>query len=394
MAKATPLTDTQVKNLKSKDKLYKMPDGDNLYLFVYPSGTKTWKMRYVIDGKESVSMIGTYPEVSLRDARRKRDEIKKLVYAGINPNEEPIEEVDTRMTFRQASKEYLEQRDTLSDKYINDCTNILERDYQHIIGDKHLDDIKPVDIITILKGMEHRGIKTMTKKSFSLVNRIFRFAVTMQYTENNPTASIDLKLALKPHKASQFPHTTDPNVLRKILKSIDNYNGDIYTKTALQLMPYVFLRPTNIREATWDEIDFENKVWTISAEKMKMNRPHIIPLTDTVIEILNNVKNNRSKYVFPSPRNPEKMMSRDTLNMALKRMGYEGVMSAHGFRHTASTILHENMHKHNLSSDAIEMQMAHVDKNSIKGVYNKAMYVQERTRLMNWWTDYLNFLKL
>ncbi len=392
MSRVKPLSDNQIKALKPQDKEYKIADGDGLYLHIKPTGSKLWRMRYSLDKKSTTMSLGAYPTVSLKDARKKREEIRVMVSSGINPNKK--KDTINRTTFKEASKEYLDLCGNLSEQYVMDCKNILKRDYEDEIGDMMLDDIEAIDIIRVLKSMEDRGIKTMTKKSFSLVSRVFKYAITMQYTKNNPTRDIDLAVALKKHQVKQFAHTTDTEVLRQLLLDIDNYEGDIYTRTALQLMPYVFLRPANVRGALWDEFDFDKKLWTIPAEKMKTKKDHIVPLTKSMIKIIKHVDNDKSKYLFPSPQSSVRQMSENTLNVALKRMGYKDIMTSHGFRHTASTILHENIHKHNVPSDVIEMQLAHIEKNSVKGVYNKALYIDERIKLMQWWSDYLDFLKL
>jgi integrase len=258
---------------------------------------------------------------------------------------------------------------------------------------KALDDITVTDMIECFKGMENRGIKSATKKAGSLLNRLFMYAVTLQYTTNNPMASIDLSILLKKHTPKNFAHITDEKLFAELLNAIEEYQGDIYTKTALKFMPYVFLRPANIRGMLWEEIDIQKRLWTIPAEKMKMKRDHIVPLTESMIQILEMVRDGRSIYVFPSPQSPQRQLSENTLNVGLKRLGFAGIMTSHGFRHTASTLLHENIHRHGIQSDVIEMQLAHVEKNSIKGTYNKALYLTDRIKLMRWWSDYLDAMK-
>ena len=387
MSRVTPLSDNKIKSLKPQDKEYKIPDGDGLYIHVMPTGTKIWRMRYKLNGKSSQKSLGKYPTVSLKDARSKRDEYKEMVFAGDKPKE-----TTTDTTFEMLKDEYLSHRSDLSRKYLSDINALIERDFKPILP-KNIDTITISNMIDIFKSMEKRGIKTATKKAGSLVNRIFKYAVTMQYTTNNPMASIDLSILLKQHKPQNFHHITNEDAFKQLLIALDNYVGDIYTKTALRLMPYVFLRPSNVRGLLWDEIDFIKKQIVIPKEKMKMDRDHIVPLTESMISIIKEVENNGSIYVFPSPQSTVRQMSDNTLNVALKRLGFAGVMTSHGFRHSASTFLHENIHKHKVSSDAIEMQLAHVEKNSVKGVYNKALYMDERIRLIEWWSDYLDVLK-
>lgn len=388
MSRVKPLSDNQIKSLKPKEKEYRVPDGDRLYICVTPKGSKIWRMDYVINGKKSSKSLGKYPEVSLKDARIKRDEYKQQVQHGIKPRE-----AGTDATFKEMAEEYLDHRHDLSEKYLSDIRSLLKRDFYPDIGDLDLDSITTSHMIEIFKDMERRGIKTATKKAGSLVNRIFKYAVTMQYTSNNPVSSIDLSILLKKHKPNNFAHVTDINVFKELLQAIDEYHGDIFTKTALQLMPYAFVRPANIRAARWDEFDLYHKIWIIPATKMKMKRDHIVPLTDSMIKILDNVKNNNSEFLFPSPQSTKRQLSENTLNVALKRIGFKDIMTSHGFRHTASTFMHENIHKHGVQSDVIEMQLAHVEKSNVKGVYNKALYMEERIRLMQWWSDFLDDLR-
>ncbi|MDM5264662.1 tyrosine-type recombinase/integrase [Sulfurovum sp. XTW-4] len=387
MSRVTQLSDNKIRSLKPQDKEYKVPDGNGLYLHVMPTGSKVWRMRYKLDGKASQKSLGKYPDISLKDARSKRDEYKTMVQSGNKPKD-----TQSDTTFQILKDEYMEHRHDLSEKYKHDIDSLLERDFKSILH-KNIDDITVSNLIEHFKDMEKRGIKTATKKAGSLINRIFKYAVTMQYTTNNPMGSIDLSILLKAHKPKNFKHITDKEQFKQLLKSIDNYVGDIYTKTALQLMPYVFLRPANIRGLLWSEIDFENRHIVIPKEKMKMNRDHIVPLTDSTIRILRTVDKGLSEYVFPSPQSTKRQLSDNTLNYGLKRLGFGDSMTSHGFRHTASTLMHENIHIHKVPSDVIEMQLAHVEKNSVKGVYNKALYMEERIRLMQWWSDYIDDLK-
>jgi len=382
------LSDNKIKALKPKEKEYKLGDGNGLWLFVTPNNTKLWRFRYTLNGKSSTKSIGKYPAVSLRDARAKCEEYRAQLSGGIKPRE-----ISSGMSFREVSEEYLSKRPELSERYLKDIKALLERDFYPTLKGLDLESITVSHFIDIFSSMEARGIKTATKKAGSLVNRIFKYAVTKQYTTNNPMASLDLDTLLTKHKPENFAHITDEKLFKELLIAIEEYEGDIFTKTALRLMPYVFLRPANIRGLLWSEIDFDKKRILIPAEKMKLPRDHIVPLTDSMIEILNNAKNNNSDYVFPSPQSTKRQLSNNTLNVALKRLGFKDKMTSHGFRHTASTILHENIHIHGVPSEAIEMQLAHVEKNSVKGVYNKALYLSERSRLMEWWSNYLDSLK-
>jgi len=387
MARVNPLTDSQCKNFKIKDKMYKVADGGGLYLHINKSGSKLWRLRLLINGKQTTKALGIYPAVSLKEARQKREDIKASLQNGINPFI-----IEVKRDFKSLAEEYLQHRDDLSEKYSKKQKQILERNFYPLFGDILLEEIENADIINALKKMSNRGVITLAHKAGALLDRIFRYGVTLQYIKYNPMRDIDMSILLKKHKAKNFAHITDPKEFGELLRVIEDYKGDYSTKLALMLAPHVFMRPANIRMAEWNEIDIKNRVWVIPAKKMKMSRDHIVPLTDTVIEIIELNRDNGSKYLFPSPWSSAKPISENTMNIALKRMGYDGVMTSHGFRHTASTILHENIHIHKISSDVIEIQMAHID-GSVRGVYNKAIYLAERENLMNWWSEYINKIK-
>lgn len=392
MSRVAPLTDNKIKSARPREKKYKLADGDGLYLTITPQGSKRWEYIYKIDKKQSSKAIGSYPTITLKEARVKRDEYRKMLAEGQRPRDSKGNGVTKSMVFKDLMEEYHKHHDELSARYIKDNTNMLERDFSSILN-KSLDDITIEDLLECFKAMEKRGLKSAPKKAGSLLTRMFKYAVTLRHTDNNPMASIDLTVLLKKHTPKNFPHTTDPKVLKGILYSIQEGTMDIYTKTALTFMPYAFLRPANIREMLWAEIDFGAKTWTIPASKMKMKKDHVVPLTPRMISILkSSPSKGKSKYVFPSPQTNFRPMSDNTLNVALKRLGYKDIMTSHGFRHTASTMLHENIHNHGIPSDVIEMQLAHVDSHSVRGVYNKALYMKERIALMQWWSDYLESL--
>lgn len=378
------LTDTAIKRAKQKEKEYKLADGDGLYLHITHIGTKWFKYRYTINGKTSTKSLGKYPFMSLTAARQKRDELKIMVLDGIRPLEKKA-----NMVFTELINEYFENRSDLSEKYIDNNRSSIEKYFSDLLT-MELDKITPTVLIDDFKRMNKKGVVVYAKKSGGMIDRIFRYGVTLQYCKYNPMRDIDLSILLQKKEVKNYAHITDQALFRELLIAIENSICDGSTKRALRLMPYVFLRPSNIRDAEWSEFDYKNRLWTIPAAKMKMSRDHIVPLTDTIIDILGEKKEG---LVFPSPYSASKKLSENTLNIMLKRLGFGGVMTTHGFRHTASTVLHENIHIHGISSDVIEMQLAHVEKNSVKGVYNKALYMPERQRLMQWWSDYLDNLR-
>lgn len=393
MAKVVSLSDSKIKGLKPDKKQYKVADGDGLYLHVMPSGAKIWKVRYKLFGKQSQISIGKYPEVGLASARARSLKIREQVVSGKKPTTNKVVSQDS-MTFSELVKEYFDHRDDLSTNYVKNNRSYLENYYYPTLEHMPVSVIEPGHIVEIVKFMNKKGVKETIRRTASLMNRIFRYGTTLQYMKRNPMSDIDISVIVSPIKRKNFAHITDENEFRKLLIIIDGYVGDLYTKTALQLMPYVFVRPQNIRSAKWSEFDFKKKIWSIPGDKMKMDRDHLVPLTDSMINIIRTVEGNGSEYLFPSPYSKSRQLSENTLNVALQRMGYKDIMTAHGFRHSASTFLNENAHKHGVSSDVIEIQMAHVEKNAVKGTYNKAIYIEERKRLMRWWSGYIDLLKL
>ena len=366
------LTDTKVKNAKPNNTRYTIADGNGLYLFVLPSGKKSFKVKK----KGVFKTIGHYPEMSLKEARDR---------ASLNISKE--------LDFKALYNEYMEIKQSSIGKAHYKKIQGTASKWFTPLWDTLLVEIKPITIIQILKNMEKQGITQLHKKAKNMLDNIFKYAVTMGYLENNPATSIDTSLILKRHPQRHFKHILDLDILKELLLAIDDYKGHFYTKQALKLLPFVFLRPANIRFALWNEIDFEKKLWTIPADKMKKDKDHIIPLTAQMIEILNEYKDNGSDYIFPGATSKIKPLSENTLNQALKRLGYGDEITSHGFRHTASTIMYENQHKHKKSDNVIEMQLAHVSKNNMKNTYNKAKYLEERIGLMEWWSNFLVDLK-
>lgn len=387
-----PLSVSQIESAKPKDKNYKLSDGGGLYLFVNTKGGKLWRMDYTFNKKRKTLSLGKFPKVKLKEARQLRESHKESISNGIDPSSEKKHSNKKIKSFEDIANEYFEHRDELSIKYVTQQKNRLVNHVYPHIQDMHVKDIKPRDFLYIIKMLEHSGKGETAKRVIDLCDRVFKYAVTLEKITYNPASSIDKSIVLKKVILKNYPHITDVKQLGILLQVIDDYIGDVSTSTAIKLLPYVFLRPENIRKAEWAEIDFEKKQWHISAEKMKMSKAHIVPLTDSIIRIFKSIEpySGSSRYVFPSPVDSKKPLSDNTLNKAFIRMGYKNVMVPHGFRHTASTILHENMHIHKVGSDAIEMQLAHV-VSGVKGVYNKALYIESRVKLMQWYSDFLGF---
>jgi len=392
-----PLSDIKITKAKPKDKQYKLFDGAGMSLLIFPDGRKRWRLDYTFHKKRNSLSLGDYPRVSLKEAREKTLNIKQKIRDDINPSSKAlskkIEQRQNSNLFKNVALEYFNIREDLSANYMKDSKQKLEKDIFPYLGDEAMDNIEPLTMLRALQLIDKRGSNVSAKKTFSIVERIYKYGVMQGYAKRNIMLDLDKRLAFRTVKVNNLKHTTDEVELRKILIATKNYSGDYNTKMALSILPYVFVRPSNLRFMKWCDIDFDKKIWTISADEMKMKREHIVPLTNTVLNTINDMKNisyKVSKFVFPSRISNDKALSENTLNFGLKRMGFD--VTAHGFRHTASTLLHENIRVHKIQSDIIEMQLAHDVGNSVHRVYNKAIYLDDRFELMNWWSNFLDNL--
>ncbi len=395
------LTDTLIKSSKHLDKAYKLRDGGGLILFVSKT-SKIWRLEYNIGDSRNTYTIGYYPEISLSKARIKREELKALVRQGVDINKLKQEEKQATaeqedFKFQNIAESWLGNiKGSITDSFHRKKQSALEKNIYPYIGDRQIADIKRADIIECISRIQDRGSLEMAIRVFDMLQRIWKFAVTKGATEHNITADIPKKDTFKTPKANNYPFIKDYDRLGQLLRDIDGYKGkSISVKYALKLAPYVFVRPDNITRAQWSEFDFEKAVWKIPAEKMKMKAPHIVPLSTQVIELLKELKTftHYSEYLFPSDISRSKTLSNNTLNHALKNLGYDGEIVTHGFRHVASTILHEHISEHGFHSDIIERQMAHGERNDVKAAYNHAQHLRERKELMQWYADFLDDIK-
>ncbi|MEA3513108.1 MAG: tyrosine-type recombinase/integrase [Campylobacterota bacterium] len=389
MARITkPLTATEIDNAQKAEKQYKLYDGNGLSIVIFPNGKKKWRYEYTFDKKRNSLSLGGYPEIKLKTAREKTGEYNDKKNNGIDPKSKNIE-LKT-LNIKELIQEYLETRIDWSEVTRVDMIQRIEKNIYPFIGDIQIDKITKKDIIDTLLIMEKRGATENGKKVFSLLNMTFKYASTLQKIERNILADIDRNLLFTKKKKTNFAHTTDPKILKEILLAIDDYQGELNSKVGLQLLPFLFVRPYPLRHMEWKEIDLDKKIWSIPKDKMKTDIDFIVPLSDYVVNILKK-HSSESHYVLNSLISRTRPLSENTFNFGLKRMGFN--ITAHGFRHTASTILHENIHIHKIPSEVIEIQLGHKVGNSVHRTYNKAQYIEERTRLMNWWSDYLIDLK-
>lgn len=388
------LTVKQIDSSKPKEKDYKLSDGGGLYLLVKTNGGKYWRLKYRIDGKEKLLAIGIYPTVTLADARRKRDDAKRLLADGIDPNQQRKEQkqaskIDSVNTFKNIALEWYEGRkDRWSVGYRDDMMDAFEKDVFPYIGNRPIAEIKPMELLEVLSIMEKRGATEKLKKVRQRCGEVWKYAIITGRAEYNPAP--DLASAFVPHKREHYAHLS-VSELPEFLSSIDKYMGSQIVRVALRVLILTGVRPGELRKAEWSEINFDTGVWEIPAEKMKMRRPHIVPLSEQVIDLLKQIHpiSGSYQYIFPSRTDYRKHISDMALNTMIRRMGYSGRATGHGFRHTMSTILHEQGY----NTAWIETQLAHVDKNSIRGTYNHAQYIDGRREMLQWYADYMDALE-
>lgn len=379
---------------KPRDKAYKLSDGGGLYLLVNTNGARYWRMKYRVAGKEKLLAIGIYPDVSLAEARMKRDEAKKILAAGGDPGEVKQAEKQARIeavnnNFEALAIEWHEhKRPGWSKGYADDIYEYLRKDVFPYIGKRAVAEIKPAEMLAVLKKMEQRGVLDKLKKTRQACRQIFTYAVITGRAEHNPV--VDLAGALKSPKQKHFPHLL-ADQLGGFLRALNDYPGSIVTRNATRLLMLTGTRTIELRAAEWAEIDLEKGIWQIPSIRMKMRRPHVVPLSSQAKALFEEIQQitGRGRFVFPGRNDAGKTMSEASINQVIKRIGYDGKATGHGFRHTMSTILHEQ----GFNTAWIETQLAHADKNSIRGTYNHAQYLDGRREMLQWYADYMDALE-
>lgn len=380
----------QVETAKPKDKPYKMADGGGLYLLVKTNGSRYWRLKYRIDGKEKLLALGVYPDVSLADARAKRDEARKGIAGGIDPlevkKEQKVErEAQIKNTFQEIALEWHNMKvKKWSAGYASDILEAFNKDVFPFIGQRPVADIKPLELLNVLKKMEDRGATEKAKKVRQRCGEVFRYAIVTGRAEYNPAP--DLTSAMQGHESTHYPFLTTEE-LPAFFKALAGYSGSELMVLAARLLIITGLRTGELRGALWSEIDTKKALWEISAERMKMRRPHIIPLSTQALAIIEQIRAMTGQFplLFPGRNDPSKTMSEASINQVFKRIGYTGRVTGHGFRHTMSTVLHEQGY----NTAWIETQLAHVDKNAIRGTYNHAQYLDGRREMLQWYADYM-----
>ncbi|QIZ47828.1 tyrosine-type recombinase/integrase [Dickeya zeae] len=385
------LTDIKIKKAKAQDKPYTLNDGNGLSLLIDSTGTKGWRFRYRFAGKPKLISFGTYDNVSLAEARKKRDEAKAMLANGINPSDARRAEklslqFSTENTFEAVAREWHASKlSTWSEGYAKEVIRYLEKEIFPFLGKRPIDQITPLELLAVLQKIEKRGALEQASKIRRRCGEVFRYAVVTGRARYNPAP--DLASAMNKPQSQHFPFLTESE-LPEFVAALNNYTGSKITKYATQLLMLTGVRTIELRAAKWDEFDLDNALWEIPKERMKKRRPHLVPLSTQAIAILKELKTLTGYYefVFPGRNDTRKPISDATINKVIKNLGYHGRLTGHGFRHTMSTILHE----HGFDSTWIEMQLAHVDKNSIRGAYNHAQYLEGRSRMLRWYSDFIN----
>ncbi|ENL7652166.1 tyrosine-type recombinase/integrase [Enterobacter cloacae] len=389
-----PLTDLEIRRSKPREKPYTLNDGSGLSLLIEPNGSKGWRFRYRFDGKPKMLSLGTYPLVSLTDARQKRDEAKKLVVSGINPSDVRKRDKQERQneignTFEAIAREWYEKRtDRWSAGYAEEMMKTFETDVFPFIGGRPIAKIKPMELMGVLSRLDERGATEKLRKVRQRCGEVWRYAIVTGRAEYNPAP--DLVSAFVPHKKEHYAFLKHEE-LPEFFRTLNTYSGSIVVKLAMRLQVLTGLRPGELRQGEWAEIDFEKRLWEVPPSRMKKRRPHCVPLSAQAIAILEQLKpiTGHYQFIFPGRIHHSKPMSEMAMNVLIRRIGYAGRVTGHGFRHTMSTILHEQGY----NTAWIETQLAHVDKNSIRGTYNHAQYLDGRREMLQWYADYMDVLE-
>jgi integrase len=391
------LTHVKIAAAKPHEKPYKLADAQQLYLVVQPSGAKLWRLNYRHAGRQKTLHLGPWPALSIADARAKRDEVRAKVAHGEDPAaakriERLTASVNAANSFEAVAEEWIAkcEREGRADITLSKIRWLLGMAYP-LIGWRPVSDVTPQEALAVLRVVESSGRYESARRMRSVISRVFRYAIATARADRDPSA--DLRGALTTPKVRHLPAITDAEQVGHLLRAIAGYSGHPVTAIALRLTPHLFVRPGELRNAEWSEIDEQAATWKIPATKMKMRRPHVVPLSRqarAAIDALRAVTGH-GRYLFPSFRTPQRPMSENTVNAALRVLGYaQGEITAHGFRSTAASLLNE---MGIWNPDAIEKQLSHIDSNLVRRIYTRGEYWEERVRMMQHWSDYLDQLQ-
>jgi integrase len=391
------LTDTTIRLAKAESNDRKLADGKGLYLLVTASGSKLWRLKYRINGKEKKLALGSYPEVGLKQARTRRDAARQSAQAGSDPSVIKREariakRIAAANTFGGIAEEYVAKLKAEGKAAVTIAkTRWLLTKLSPALGTRPIAEISPHELLAVLKKVERAGQRETARRLRSFSSRVFRYAVATARASVDPAQP--LQGALVSPVAKHHAAITDPIAFGKLLRSIEAYSGQPVTKLALRFTPHVYQRPGEVRKAEWSEIDFDKALWTIPAERMKQRQPHRVPLSQQALAILHEAAEltGGARYIFPKLGSRLKPMCENAINGALRRMGYGPAdMTAHGFRSTASSLLNESG---KWSADAIERALSHADGNQVRAAYHRGAHWPERVEMAQWWSDHLDTLK-
>ena len=393
MSRATnKLTDTQVKWAKPKEKPYKLTDGSGMYLLVTPTGSKYWRMKYRFRGREKIASFGVYPDVKLKDAREARREARDDLKDNIDPTAKKRAEANAEHhTFKSVAKDWYKLvSPKWNPQHANKVIKSLEKDAFPNLGKLSIDSITSQEILSNCKAIANRGAYDVAQRVLQRISKVFAYAIQMGFCENNPADGLMEYLPKPERKPRHYPALT-PAQMPGFLNALENYDGYLLTKLATRFLMLTFVRTGELRFARWDEFDFNTNIWTIPAERMKLPKEHVVPLSAQALVVLKEIQplTGHSDFLFPSTSNPKKVMSENTILFGIYRMGFKDQHTGHGFRTTASSYLNET----GFNPDAIERQLAHAERNKMKAAYNYAKHLPERREMMQAWANYLDQLR-
>lgn len=380
------LTIKQIDAAKPKDKPYRLLDSNGLYLYVPVTGKKVWQLRYKLDGKEKVMTVGKYPLMSLQEARDKAWLAKKDVSVGVDPVKAKKLSVKDN-SFGSIYQEWYEHKKQVwSEVYSTELSRMFQDDILPLIGGMEINEIEPMQILEVIRRFEDRGAMERANKARRRCGEVFRYAIVTGRAKYNPAP--DLADAMKGYRKKNYPFLPADQI-PAFNKALAGFSGSIVSRIATQVLQYTVLRTKELRSMQWSNVDFETRTITIAEEVMKGRRPHLVPMSDQIVsllEMLMPVTQPISSFVFAGRNDKTKPISENAVLLVIRQIGYEGIASGHGFRHQFSTIMNE----HEWPADAIEKQLAHANSGSIRGIYNHAQYMDKRREMMQWWADWLD----
>jgi integrase len=389
------LTDPACRNAKPQAKPYKLADGRGLYLLVTPTGGRLWRMKYRFAGVEKLLSFGSYPETTLRAARIKRDQARRVLEEGADPGQARRAAKRSRTdaaanAFGDIADEWLSKRKHLAASTHAKVRWVLDDKLLPWLKSRPVSEISPPELLGVLRRIEAAGAHETARKAKEVASGVFRYAIATGRAQRDPTQ--DLRGALTTARTRHHAAITDPAKVGELLRDIEGYQGTFTVRCALRLAPLVFVRPGELRYAQWQEFDLEAAEWRIPAGRMKMREQHVVPLSNQALQVLRELHplTRSCDWLFPGVRSRREPMSENTINAALRRLGYDrDQMTGHGFRAMASSLLNELGY----APDVIERQLAHAPRNKVRAAYNRASYLSDRRRMMQAWADHLDGLK-